>query len=225
MAKTGKLKIIYSKEAKLKLRKSKNSNKKQIPNNELLTYAMIGINAVIFILMELNGGSTNTLTLIKFGAVQRDFVFIVKDYYRLFTAMFLHIGLMHLMANSLHLYIFGTRVEHYFGKLSFLVIYILSGVAGSFAMILTSGSVSAGASGAIFGLTGATLALAQISKEPVDGLNLQSIVALVVLNLAVGFITPNVGNAAHIGGLAAGYALGFLLVKIKLRRSRSRFRI
>lgn len=198
------------------------TGKLRIPESGLLTYTIMAVNVVVFLLMEFNGGSKNIYTLLDFGAVQRDFVVKGGQYYRMFTAMFLHIGIEHLAFNSLSLYIFGVRAERYFGKTKFLILYVLSGIAGSALTVLTSSAICAGASGAIFGLIGAILALTQISKGLVDGLNFQSLVALVAVNIIFGILTPNIGNAAHIGGLIAGYALGFLMIKMQLRRSRLR---
>ena len=123
-----------------------------------ITYIIIGICVFLFIMMYIFGnGSESTSTLIKFGA-NYDLLTKSGEYYRLFTCMFLHIGIWHLLCNMYSLYIIGKEIENLYGKSKYLVIYVLSGLCGSILSIAFShNTISAGASGAIFGLLGALL--------------------------------------------------------------------
>src|SRR6266542_34617 len=117
-------------------------------------YVFLAINIILFLAMELTGGSENSENLIRFGA---NYAPLVRngEYWRLLTANFLHIGLLHLLVNSYALYILGIEVEALFGHQRFIVIYLLSGISGSvFSFMITQG-LSAGASTSLFGLFGA----------------------------------------------------------------------
>jgi len=187
---------------------------------EWLVYLMLLLNAVVLTLMEMRGGSTNSEVLRLFGAVAYPFVFTDGEFFRLFTAMFLHIGLMHFVYNALSTYIFGTRVERHFGQVQFLVIYLASGLLGNVAQICYSqNSLAAGASGAVFGLMGATLAMTQITRKRLDGLSFYVMLIFMLVGLAHGFFEPNVGNAAHVGGLVTGYAIGLLFSLYERKQS------
>lgn len=194
-------------------------NKKQESKNLLksknafLTYLIILINVLVYVVMEFNGGSVNTDVLISFGALEPSKVVFEHEYYRLFTSAFLHIGFLHLLANSFSLYLFGTRCERYFGKAGFIIIYILSAIAASIASVTFSFTVAAGASGAIFGLLGALLAYCFIKGRSVDGFNLFIILTFSIFGIASGFLGFNVDNSAHIGGFLSGCLLVFIYLK------------
>jgi len=176
-----------------------------------LTYTIFAANVIVLLLMELAGGSESINVLLRFGAVEYKAVVVNHEWTRLLTAMFMHIGVMHLVYNSISLYIFGTRVERHFGRVRFLAVYLLTGIAGNLAQVFLMDGVSAGASGAIYGLMGATLAVTQRTKEPLEDMSLYMVVIFILIGLAQGFLTPGVGYAAHIGGLLAGYLLGLLM--------------
>jgi len=184
----------------------------------IFSYIIMGINLLLFILMEMDGGSNDVMTLIRYGAVSHHLVFTMGEYHRLFTPIFLHIGFMHLMVNSMSMILFGMRAERYLGHVKFLLIYLLSGIAGNLAMALSSEfAVGAGASGAIFGMIGALFAFMKLRKQYVENFNTGVLTIIIVVNVLMGFTMnnlpdmPNVGNAAHIGGLIVGLILGYLL--------------
>ena len=173
------------------------------------TYALILINVIVFILMYLLGnGSEDTQTLINFGA---NYVVLTKagEYYRIITSAFLHIGIFHLLINMYSLYIVGTQVEYFYGKVKYLIIYFFSAIMGSlFTVALSSANtVAAGASGAIFGLLGSILYFGVKYRGYIGNSLINQIVPVVILNLIIGFTTPGIGNAAHIGGLIGGYLI------------------
>lgn len=175
----------------------------------IATYVLILINVIVFILMYLLGnGSEDTKTLINFGA---NYVVLTKagEYYRIITSAFLHIGIFHLLINMYSLYIVGTQVEYFYGKVKYLIIYFFSAIMGSlFTVALSSANtVAAGASGAIFGLLGSILYFGIKYRGYIGNSLINQIVPVVILNLIIGFTTPGIGNAAHIGGLIGGYLI------------------
>ncbi|MGM9881760.1 MAG: rhomboid family intramembrane serine protease [Bacilli bacterium] len=178
----------------------------------IITYTIMVICVVIFALMYVLGnGSESTETLIKFGA---NFGPYTKsgEYYRLFTSMFLHIGIIHLLCNMYSLNVIGREVESLFGKWKFLIIYILSGLCGSMLSLAFNDNVlSAGASGAIFGLLGALLYFGCYYRTYLGSTMKRSIIPVVVINLIIGFLNPSIDNAAHIGGLVGGILIAMMV--------------
>lgn len=167
----------------------------------IVTYIFITICIIMFILTR---GSTDIETLLKYGANN---AYLTKsgEYYRLLSSMFIHIGLLHLLFNMYALYIIGPQVESFYGKFKYFLIYILSGVSGSILSItFSSNTVSAGASGAIFGLMGALLYFGFFYRNYLGSVIKSQIVPIIILNLVIGFSTSGIDNAAHIGGLIGG---------------------
>ncbi len=173
----------------------------------LLTYVFLSVQILLFILMTFNGGSTNTNTLIEYGAKFNPFI-IWGQWWRLITPMFLHIGWMHLLINSVVLYFLGIQLENLFGHLRFGFIYLLSGFAGNVASFAFNSSISAGASTAIFGLFGASLVLGKIyPNNPVVQQMARNFVILIGINLVFGFLDSSIDLSGHIGGLVGGYLI------------------
>ena len=177
----------------------------------VVTWALLAINILIWIATEIAGGSEDTQVLLDFGAMFGPII-ANGEYWRLFTAMFLHVGLMHLLFNGLALLIFGQVVERTYGHLQFAIIYVLAGLSGSVASyLLSSIAVGAGASGAIFGVLGALAAFFVARREVLGEMgrqNLSGILLIAGINLFFGFATPGIDNWAHMGGFVAGFALG-----------------
>jgi membrane associated rhomboid family serine protease len=129
------------------------------------------------------------------------------EYWRLFTAMFLHFGLLHLLVNMWALWILGRYLERALGPARFLALYLIAGLGGSVAAYLVSpNSFTAGASGAIFGLFAA---LFVVNRKL--GMDNRGVIGLIAINLALGLFIPNISMAGHVGGLVIGglVALGF----------------
>lgn len=169
-----------------------------------LTYFLIAINIIMFIILELNGGSINVETLIKMGAKYNPAI-IEGEWWRLISSMFLHIGFLHLAMNMLALYYLGTAVERIYGSGRFLMIYFLAGIAGGLTSFAFSVNVAAGASGAIFGLFGALLFFGLNHKKVFFQTIGRNIITVVGINLVLGFVVPQIDMGAHIGGLLAGF--------------------
>ena len=177
----------------------------------IVTYIIMAICIILFILMELSGGSTNSQTLLKYGA-NLDVLVKNGEYYRLFTCIFLHIGIMHLLCNMYSLYIIGREVENLFGKIKYIIIFILSGIFGSkMSLAFTHNTISAGASGAIFGLLGALLYFGMHYRTYLGEAIKRSIIPIIVVNLIIGFFAEGIDLAAHIGGLVGGVLVAMMV--------------
>ena len=178
----------------------------------IVTYIIMAICIVLFIMMEVfSGGSTNGSTLLKYGA-NLDVLVKEGEYYRLFTCMFLHIGIMHLACNMYSLYVVGREVESLFGKIKYIIIYVLSGIFGSIMSIaFTHNTISAGASGAIFGLLGALLYFGIHYRTYLGDAIKRSVIPIIVINLLIGFFSEGIDLAAHIGGLVGGVLVAMMV--------------
>jgi len=180
----------------------------------VVTYALLAAIAICFGLETLLGGSTAIRTLVQLGA-QVNVLVAAGQYWRLVTAMFLHIGLAHLVFNMYALFILGRDIEGFYGSWRFAAIYFISGIAGNVAYYAAGpNAVSAGASGAVFGLIGAEIAFLISNRALFGSLSRQrllNLAFLVVINLAFGFMGRGINNLAHLGGLLSGLALGFAL--------------
>ncbi|NLN40502.1 MAG: rhomboid family intramembrane serine protease [Clostridiales bacterium] len=172
-----------------------------------ITYIILGINIVVWLLMNFTGlimGWNQNVQLLFFGAKVNEFV-AQGQYWRLFTAMFLHIGILHLFFNSYALFIYGPIVEKLFGKIKFIILYIVSGLMGSLFSYLFSANPSAGASGAIFGLMGSLLYFRREERGLFQRVFGPGLLMIIFINLVYGFIQPGIDNWGHIGGLLGGF--------------------
>ncbi|WP_174734127.1 rhomboid family protein [Mesobacillus harenae] len=170
-----------------------------------LTYVFIFIQIAMFLWLEMNGGSTNTSTLIKYGAKFNPLI-LEGEWWRFFTPIVLHIGLLHLLMNTIALFYLGPLVERLYGSGRFLLIYLFAGFSGSLASFIFSPHLSAGASGAIFGCFGALLYFGVIHPRLFFRTMGMNILIVIGINLVFGFTIPGIDNAGHIGGLAGGFA-------------------
>jgi rhomboid protease GluP len=168
------------------------------------TFVFLILQIAAMILMEFFGGSTNSATLIKFGAKFNPLI-IEGEWWRFITPIFLHIGFLHLFMNSLSLFYLGPLVERIYGNVRFLWIYLFSGFAGSLASFALSPHLSAGASGAIFGCFGALLYFGVIYPKLFFRTMGTSVLFVIALNLVFGFTVQGIDNAGHIGGLIGGF--------------------
>lgn len=180
--------------------------------NPTVTYGIIFICILMFILMYIFGnGSEDNYTLLLFGA-NLDVLTKGGDYYRLVTSMFLHIGIWHLFVNMYSLYVLGKEVENTLGRRKYLIIYLLSGIAGSIlSLAFNHNIICAGASGAIFGIMGAILYFGYYYRAYLGSTIINSILPVIILNLIIGFLDTGIDNAAHIGGLVGGILLTMTL--------------
>ena len=174
------------------------------PKKPTVTYILIAINVIMFLLMYILGnGSEDAETLVMFGA---NFPAYIKmgEIYRLIMSAFLHIGFIHLLCNNYALYTIGGQLEGFLGKGKFLIVYLVSAICGNLLSLLFTDGISAGASGAIFGLLGSLLYFGYHYRVYLGNLLHSRIIPVIVLNLFIGFMLPGIDNAAHIGGLIGG---------------------
>ena len=186
--------------------KSKRIEKIFSMKKPLVTYLIMMVCIVLFVAMYLFGdGSTYVRTLVDFGG---NAVALTKrgEYYRLFTSIFLHAGIAHLLCNMYSLYVIGPQVESFYGKLKYLFIFLFSGVCGSLLSVTFSGnqSVSVGASGAIFGLLGSIGYFGYHYRVYLGNVLKSQILPIIGINLLIGFTFSGIDNFAHIGGLIGG---------------------
>lgn len=176
-----------------------------------VTYVILIVNAVLWLAMEIAGGSRNTIVLLRFGAVNREFV-LSGEIWRLVSSAFLHIDIFHLAINSYTLYQLGTFVESFFGQTKLIATYVITAITAGLCSILFNNVISAGASGALFGLVGLLLGNAWAKKTytvdlPIDE---RQLIPFVIFNLYFGMVASGIDNWAHIGGLVGGIALGYI---------------
>ena len=171
----------------------------------IVTYAIMAICVIVFALMYILGdGSLDNITLLRFGA-NLDVLTKNGEYFRLITCAFLHIGVVHLIFNMYALYIIGPQVESFFGKIKYLSIYLISAVSASIlSLAFNTNTISAGASGAIFGLLGALLYFGYHYRVYLGNAIRSQIIPIIIINLLFGFTMTGIDNAAHIGGLIGG---------------------
>jgi membrane associated rhomboid family serine protease len=175
--------------------------------------SLVAINVVAF----LASGFGKASVIDRFGEVPFK-VHSQHQYYRLFTAMFLHLNFLHILFNMMALLIVGPAVEVLLGRGRFIALYIIGGLGGGvcYYLIAPQGNAAAGASGAIFGVMGAYVVLAWRR-----GLPMQQVVALIAINLVIGF-TGNIGWQAHLGGLATSAVMALIYDLAEHLRPRAR---
>ena len=183
-----------------------------------VTVVLVGINLFMFVAMVLKGAPVmqpDADQLLRWGANFGPLT-IGGQWWRLLTAMFVHIGIVHLALNMWALWNLGMLAEYLYGAKTFLALYLLSGLAASLVSLAHNPLVTtAGASGAIFGVAGALIATLYLGKLPTPRSALRtSLISLIVFagySLAYGFVKGGIDNGAHIGGLVSGLLLGAVL--------------
>lgn len=183
------------------------------PKYPIITYILILLNVFMYIIPILcNKEQTILEQFCIFGDYVRS-----GEYYRLLTGTFLHANIIHLFCNMYALYILGTQLESFVGKIKFLIIYIFSALTGSLlSLIFLNNGISIGASGAIFGLTGALIYFGLHYRVYLGSVVKTNLIPIIVLNLLLGFMMKGIDNWAHIGGLIGGILCNMALgVKYK----------
>jgi membrane associated rhomboid family serine protease len=177
------------------------------------TRVLVGMNIAVFILEMVTGGGAGLFgyvggPLVRWGALYSPDVAVNHEYWRLFSAMFLHANLLHILFNMWALYIAGSYLEVLAGRTKYLLIYFISGFAGNilaYAIGPTNGSV-VGASTAIFGLFGALFIYSVHNRNTVAGMALRSMGFVILINLFLTFTISGISWQGHVGGLLGGIA-------------------
>lgn len=182
-------------------RKNKKMEKIFSSKKPIVTWIIIALCIIMFFV---SGMGYDTYTLVKYGA---NFSGLVRngELYRLVTYMFLHAGIVHIGLNMYSLYIIGPRVEDFFGKWKYALIYFISGICGGLLSIgVTPNVVSVGASGAIFGLFGALIYFGYNYRGYIGAMIRSQVVPIVIYNLFMGLFIPGIDMWGHVGGLIGG---------------------
>lgn len=183
---------------------------------EPATIILVVLNVLVFLAVEFTGFSQDTVHMLDWGAAYTPCIVEEGETYRIFTSMFLHFGIEHLINNMLVLFVLGSRVERVIGSLRFAVIYFLGGIAGNVVSLLYDlkqgeAAVSAGASGAVFAVMGGMILVVLCNKGRLEDLSMRQILILAVFSLYFGFTSSGVDNAAHLGGFLAGFILAVIV--------------
>lgn len=184
----------------------------------LCTVILIAANAAVFFILSMFGDTEDAVFMMRHGAMYGYLVTHDHEYYRLFTCLFLHFGIQHLLNNMVILGALGWNLERETGKIRFLLIYFGSGLFGNAVSLIFHGAarehtVSAGASGAVFGLMGALLWVVIANHGRLGRLSGRGMLFMVALSLYFGLSSSGVDNYAHIGGLVCGFLLALLLYR------------
>ncbi len=186
-----------------------------MPKKNIFTYLIIAICAVMFVVTAYLDGFNlsniwsgfNASILRKIGANYGPLLKDSHEIWRLFTYMFLHGSIIHILVNMYSLIAIGNQIETFFGRWKFLIIYLLSGIAGGMLSAALGSATSVGASGAIFGLLGSMLYFGFHYRAYFGQAVKLQILPVIAINLAIGFMMPNIDNWCHIGGLVGGFLI------------------
>lgn len=185
-----------------------------------LTYTLIASNSIVYLFSALLSQSLIDMelrTLVDMGALYGPVTVLKGEWWRLFSAMFLHGGMTHLLMNMFSLYLIGRGAELYFDTKSYLSIYFFSGLLGGLvSLYMHPVSVGVGASGAIFGVFGALAGFFLAHREKIASHSkafMKDFTIIIAINLVIGLSIPSVDVSAHIGGLIVGFVGGFALSK------------
>ena len=200
---------------------SVNSNKEEFlnPKNGPVTFLLVAINIIVFVVLEFMGDTENGTFMLLNGAMNPYLVLYNHEWYRLFTATFMHFGIEHLANNMLLLFLLGQIFERAVGTTRYVGIYLGSGLAGSFLSffymcLMGKNDIVAGASGAIFGIVGGMIVVVLSHKGRYRGISAKRMLFMALRTLYFGFATAGTDNVGHLGGLITGIILTFITYEI-----------
>lgn len=191
-----------------------------IRSRQVVNLTIVAANIIMFIGLSLIGDTEDPVFMIRHGANYTTAVLEGGHYYRLVTCMFLHFGAEHLVYNMLVLIFMGDVLEKEAGKMKYLLIYFIGGIAGNVLSIWSDwrvgkATVSAGASGAIFAIVGALLWIVLRNHGRLEDYSGKRLFLMAGLSVAEGLTIRGVDNWAHIGGMATGFLLAMILYRKK----------
>ena len=187
----------------------------------IITILLVLANVVVYLITELTGSSLDTDHMLSMGASYAPYVLDQHEYYRLITHFFLHFGAAHLANNMISLIVLGNAVERYLGKVRFFSLYFLTGILAGLGSIVYNVYmndelvVSAGASGAIYGLAGALLALLITRRSIRQRGQIQWFILYIGMSIYSGLSDPSIDNSAHICGFIIGFLLCIAMTLLK----------
>lgn len=176
---------------------------------------LIALNVLFFLYLEITGSSEDAYFMYTKGAMFAPAVLEDGEYYRLLTAMFMHFGIRHIMNNMLVLFVIGDNLERALGHVKYLIFYLLCGIGSNGVSMMAhtadTMTVSAGASGAIFGVVGGLLYVVTANRGQLEDLNTRQLVIMIFFSLYLGYTSTGVDNIAHLSGLVIGFVLAIIL--------------
>lgn len=192
-------------------------------NLPYVTLGLMAVNVIVYLVMELAGNTRDGLFVASYGGMYPTFLLYNRQWWRLLTAGFIHFGAAHLVNNMIILYCMGSRLERTVGHLRLFLIYILSLLGGSllsFGMMCYTGdyAVSAGASGAIFGIIGGFLWALILHRGHLEGITVRGMIFMIVLMIYYGFSSSGIDNWGHIGGMMTGLLITAILYHRKCQK-------
>lgn len=191
-----------------------------------VTLALVALNIVFFLWTEVNGSSEDIQNMYRWGAMYGPAITEDHEYWRLVTAAFLHFGISHIANNMFLLLLMGDRLERALGHVKYLILYLVSAVgANLFSMVLDlrldpetfCRTVSAGASGAVFGVIGGLLWAVVRNRGRLEDLSARQMMIFAGLSFYYGLTAAGVDSKAHFGGLVTGFVMCMFLYRPKRR--------
>lgn len=184
---------------------------KKIETYPFISIVLVSVNCIIFLLCQFDGDF-----LYSRGSLGVHSIVYEREYARFISAMFLHWDLEHLFSNMILLLFMGSMLEKAIGHIPYAFLYFVSGIGGGILSVTIKAmndewSISAGASGAIFGLDGLLLAVVLLLRYKLQDITPARVGIMIALSLYNGFSKSNIDNAAHVGGLIVGFLLGVLI--------------
>ncbi|MDF2720655.1 MAG: rhomboid family intrarane serine protease [Paenibacillus sp.] len=185
-----------------------------------LTTAILLVQIIAYVAMELYGSASSVDTQIQFGALV-NYAPYSGEYWRYFASIFLHGGFGHLLSNSFSLFVFAPPLERLLGKHRYILFYLGSGFIGNLATMLFFPDkeyvVSVGASGAIYGIFAAYVFIALFFKQALDKQSKSTIITIIVIGAVYSLIIPQVNYFAHLGGFIGGFLICFPIFRRRRR--------
>lgn len=194
-----------------------------IRSRQPVNLLLVAVNVIVFVVLSFLGDTEDGWFMAMHGASYTPYVVVDGEYYRLFTSMFLHFGMEHLFNNMLVLFFLGDTLEKMLGKVRYLMLYLAAGLAGNMLSVwidlqTRDFAVSAGASGAIFGVIGALACAVIINKGKIPEYSGKRLLVMAGLSILQGVTASGVDVWAHLGGFIAGFLIALLFWK-KLRKN------
>lgn len=188
----------------------------------LVTWAIMLVNIIYFLYLDLTGSSEDAAFMLRHGAMYVPAV-LDGEYFRLLIAVFMHFGIQHLVNNMLILFIFGNFMEKAMGKCRYLLFYLICGIGANLVQVgwylwerrlgKPEEIVSAGASGAIFGIAGGLLYIILRNRGRLENLNTRQMALMIIVSLYLGFRSAETNNLAHIAGAVIGFIVAIFIYR------------